>query len=286
MFAALVPTPTPMGVPIPAAARNHSILDSSLADIKDLQSKLGKTDNQKLDSYMTSVRNLETRIFTQQSVATGCTPPGPQPETLDNVDYDNALSSVYNQRVQSFFDMIVLAFECDLVRSVSFAYDGEGCLRQNNQCPSNLLYENADLSPNLHTGISHYGAVPNGDAKCISRDRNYLSLFFYLLDALKAAVDPSGSPILDNSIVLAGYNVIDGLHVNHFEGVPLIVGGGKNLGLHPGNCFDLKGVSGGDGTGGYGVVGGDDMKDLFYTFSTFLNLGWNNYLGSSKVLSI
>jgi hypothetical protein len=276
MFAALVPTPMK---PIPAAARNHSILDSSLADIKDLQSKLGKTDNQKLDAYFTSVRNLETRIFAPGIAATGCKPGGPPPETLDNVDLDGALSSVYNQRIQSFFDMVVLAFECDLVRSVSFTYDGEVCIRPNNPCPANILYENADLTGFLHGGISHYGDNPNGDAKCISRDRNYLSLVFYLLDGLKAALDPSGSPMLDNTIVLAGYSVTDGQHTGNWEGAPLIVGGGRNF-MHPGNCFDLKGAR------FSGTYQPGDMTDLFYTFSTFLNLGWTNFRGSSNVLSI
>jgi hypothetical protein len=41
--------------------------------------------------------------------------------------------------------------------------------------------------------------------------------------------------------------------------------------MHPGNCFDLNYA---------------DMKDLFFTFSKFLNLGWTNYLGTSNVLSI
>lgn len=267
MFASLVPTPN---APVLAAARNHSILDSSLADIKDLQSKLGKTDNQKLDDYFTCIRDLETQIFTPPSVASSCTPGSPPPETLDNVDLDGSLSAIYDQRVQSFFDMVVLAFKCDLVRSVSFTYDGETCGRQNNPCPTNLLYDDADLTGQLHIGISHYGQNTNGDEKCISRDRNYLSLFFYLVDALQQAIDPSGSAVLDNTIVLAGYNVTDGQHTGNAEGTPLIVGGGKNF-MHPGNCFDLQNA---------------DMKDLFYTFSTFLKLGWANYLGTSNVLSI
>jgi hypothetical protein len=50
----------------------------------------------------------------------------------------------------------------------------------------------------------------------------------------------------------------------------MVVGGGKNL-IHPGNCFDLQGA---------------DMKDLFYTFSQSLKLGWANYLGSTTVLAI
>ena len=268
MFAGLVAPP--MGTPPVAAARNHSILDSSLADIKDLQSKLGKTDNQKLDDYFTSIRDLETKIFTPPVVASACTPGSPPSSTLDNVDLDGSLSSIYDQRVQSFFDMIVLAFKCDLVRSVSFTFDGETCGRQNNPCPTNLLYDNADLTGQLHIGISHYGQNSNGDEKCISRDRNYLSLVFYLIDALKQATDPSGSAMLDNTAVLAGFNVVDGQHTGNAEGTPMIMGGGKNF-MHPGNCFDLKGA---------------DMKDLFYTLSTYLKLGWSNFQGSTNVLSI
>ena len=266
MFANLVPM---QNMPVAAAARNHSILDSSLADIKDMQSKLGKTDQQKLDDYMTSVRNLELKIF-NAPMATACTPGSPPSASLDNVDLDGSLSNVYDQRVQAFFDMVALAFKCDLVRSVSFQYDGETCGRQNNPCPANLVYQGADLTGQLHIGISHYGQNSNGDIKCVSRDRNYLSLAFYLMDALKQAIDPSGSTILDNTIVLAGFNVTDGQHTGNAEGTPMIVGGGKNF-MHPGNCFDLKGA---------------DMKDLFYTFSTFLKLGWSNYQGSSTLLSI
>ncbi len=267
MFAGLVSAPS---APVLAASRNHSILDSSLADIKDLQSKLGKTDNQKLDDYFTSIRNLETKMFTPASGASGCMPGTSPAAAVNNVDLDGALSSVYDQRVQAFFDMVTLAFKCDLVRSVSFTYDGETCGRQNNPCPSNLLYNNADLTGQLHIGISHYGQNSNGDEKCISRDRNYLSLFFYLLDALKQATDPSGSPILDNTIMLAGFNVTDGQHTANPEGTPMIVGGGKNV-MHPGNCFDLAGA---------------DMKDLFYTFNTFLKLGMSSFQGSSNLLSI
>jgi hypothetical protein len=266
MFASLVTVP---GTPMTAAARNHSILDSSLADIKDMQSKLGKTDNQKLDDYFTSIRDLETQLFTAP-VASTCAPGSGPSQTLDNVDLDGSLSSIYDARVQAFMDMVVLAFKCDLVRSVSFTFDGETCGRQNNPCPANLLYDNADLTGQLHIGISHYGQNPNGNEKCISRDRNYLSLFFYLLDALKQGTDPSGSSILANTAVLAGFNVTDGQHTGNAEGTPMVVGGGGNF-MHPGNCFDLKNA---------------DMKDLFYTLSTFLKLGWSNFQGSTNLVSI
>ena len=269
MFANLVSMP---GAPLPAAARNRSILDASLADIKDMQSKLGKNDNRKLDDYFTSVRALETKLSgTPPKTASGCAPGMAPGQGLNNVDLNGSQSSNYIARVQSFFDMIVLAFRCDLVRSVSFMFDGETCQRQNNPCPPNLLYNNASLTGVLHTGISHYGQNgPGGRDKTISRDRMYLSLFFYLLDALKQVTDASGSTILDNTVVLQGFGVTDGQHTDAAEGVPMVVGGGRNF-MHPGNCVDLAGV---------------DMKDLFYTFSTFLKLGWSSFQGSSRLLSV
>jgi hypothetical protein len=267
LFSNLVASPS---APVAAAARNHSILDSSLADINDMKSKLGKTDNQKLDDYFTSIRDLEMKLFATASKASACVPGAPPASSLNNVDLDGSLSAVYDARVKAFFDMVVLAFKCDLVRSVSFQYDGETCGRQNNPCPSSLLYDSADLTGQLHIGISHYGQNTKGDEKCISRDRNYLSLYFYLLDALKAATDPSGSTILDNTIVLAGFNVTDGQHTGNAEGTPMVVGGGKNF-MHPGNCVDLK----------HG-----DMKDLFYTFSTFLQLGMPSFQGSTHLVAL
>jgi hypothetical protein len=276
MFANLASTGSGGPPPSWAAARNRSILDASLASIKELQSKLGRSDARKLDDHFASIRALEARLYgTSPPVTPGCTPgtaPGP---SLDVSDTFGTHSDTYNARVQAFMDMIVLAFKCDLVRSVSFMYDGEQNGRISTPCDANLLYNNAPLGGTIqHNGIAHYNSSATSDigkAKAVSRDRNYLSLFFYLLDRLKQATDPSGSPILDNTIVFAGYNIPDGTHVTrNSAGRPLVLGGGKNF-MHPGNCVDL---------------GSADFIDLYYTFSTFLKLGWSDYKGSTKVLNI
>lgn len=69
---------------------------------------------------------------------------------------------------------------------------------------------------------------------------------------------------------MAGYNVTDGQHTGNAAGTPLVVGGGKNF-MHPGNCYDLQHA---------------DLKDVLYTFSTYLQLGLPNFQGSSKLLSL
>jgi uncharacterized protein DUF1552 len=275
VFAGLVQTGPSMPPPpaMSAAARNHSILDTAVGDIQDLQSKLGTNDRAKLDDYFSSIRDLETKLYNAGvTVGSGCTGGMLPDASLDNVDQNGDLSATYSARVQAFFDMIVLAFKCDLTRSVSFMYDGDGCQRHfNSAVPPALVYDNVSLTAELHTGISHYGQNDMGREKCITRDRFYLSLMFYLVDKLKGATDASGTPILDNTIILGGFNVVDGNHNDgQEEGVPMVVAGGRSF-MHPGNCFDL---------------GGADMKDLFYTFSTLLNLGLTNYMGSTNVLKI
>jgi hypothetical protein len=275
VFASLVTTGPSMPPPAAtnAAARNRSILDTATADIKDLQAKLGKNDRAKLDDYFTSIRALETKLVGGGGVVTnGCSGGSAPDGSLNNVDQNGDLSASYIARVQAFFDLIVLAFKCDVTRSVSFMFDGDGCQRHlNGAVPSNLVYGNVSLTAELHTGISHYGQNANGREKCITRDRLYLMLLFYLVNKLKGATDASGAPILDNTIIVSGFNVVDGNHNDgQVEGVPLVVAGGRSF-MHPGNCFDL---------------GGADLKDLFYTFSTYLKLGLANYQGSSKLVSI
>lgn len=267
MFASLVPSTA--GAPLRAARRNRSILDTSVADLKEMQSQLGKNDNVKLDSYFTSIRALETKLA--GGGGGGCSAGTAPSGSLDNVDLNGNLSGNYMARMQAFCDMIVLAFSCDLIRSVSLMFDGEVCQRRNNPCPPGLVLNGADLSGVLHTGISHYGQNGNGGAdRAVSRDRMYMSLFFYLLDGLKKATDASGSTILDNTLVLQGFGVEDGQHTSDAEGTPMVLGGGKNF-ARPGNCIDLA---------------GSDMTDLFYTFNRYLNLGMPNYLGSTNLLKV
>ena len=277
-FASLGSKPPP--VPTVNAARNHSILDFSLSEVNDMQSKLGKSDNQKLDAYLTSVRKLESDLYGMgASSGSGCAPGTPPDMSTNTDDSDGADSAAYNARIQAFFDLVVLAFQCDLYRSVSFMFDAEAAQRQNNQCPASLVYGNADLTGVLHTGISHYGQVDNGRAKCISRDREYVYLFTYLLNALKGAMDPSGSTLLDNTAVLMGFNVTDGMHTNMWEGQPLVLGGGKNLGFHPGNCIDMRTNQGppqrfsnNNNYGPGGLPNSYDMTDIYWTIGNALGM--------------
>ena len=145
MFASLVPTPMRAGARGRAQPQHPGFVPRRTS--RTCSRSSARRDNQKLDDVLHE--RPQPRDQHLHAALGGHRMQAGKPaarDTLDNVDLDGSLSNVYDQRVQSFFDMVVLAFKCDLVRSVSFTYDGETCGRQNNPCPSNLLYDNADLT--------------------------------------------------------------------------------------------------------------------------------------------
>jgi hypothetical protein len=91
-------------------ALRTSVLDHALADATSLRSRLGTRDQAKLEEYLDGVRALELRIAATESELQ-CAPPDRPPEDL-----------LYVQHVQAMTDLMVLAFECDLTRTISFMF--------------------------------------------------------------------------------------------------------------------------------------------------------------------
>ena len=98
--------------------RQQSILDFVLDDARDLGRDLAMDDRGKLDQYLTSVREIETRI--EQAERFGDAVPDPDRDTPDGIPAD------YAEYVQLMFDMLVLAFQTDSTRVATFllAHDG------------------------------------------------------------------------------------------------------------------------------------------------------------------
>src|SRR5690606_39594721 len=47
-------------------ALNRSVLDTALGDVKDLRRQLGSIDQQRLDQYLDSVRDVEQRLRSEE----------------------------------------------------------------------------------------------------------------------------------------------------------------------------------------------------------------------------
>jgi hypothetical protein len=275
------PAPAPSPTPAPTVYNaKKSILDSAIADIRALQAKLGKKDVAKLDDYLTSIRAMELKIVTAspgtatppRAGAPTCASPASPPASLNNSDPDETRPD-YIERMRAMYDMIAFAFKCDITRAVTINMDGDGDTngRLISGVPSSLIYNGVDIAGTPTHSWSHAADSANGRAGIITRDRLYCSFVFGLINQLKAATDPSGSPILDNTVIDAGHSIRDASHQDGQEaGLPMFIGGGRNF-MSPGNAYDLSAY---------------DRRDLFYTWGNLLNLNLANFQGSTKIVKI
>lgn len=94
----------------------QSILDSVRDDALALQKKLGKTDNIKLDQYLTGIFELEKKLYIQEEPSCA---PGTIPKTPTNTQ----------QHMQQLLDVMALAFQCDMTRFVTFMWGNGGSER-------------------------------------------------------------------------------------------------------------------------------------------------------------
>lgn len=177
-----------------------SILDFVKDDAMRLQSKLGRTDQHKVDEYLTGVRELETRLQ-GSNMAPVCV--GDRP----------ADTSDFLAKLGNMIDLMVLAFKCDLTRVITFMLGNAG---------SNRSYGFIGV-PEQHHDISHHQSLPENFEKLTIIDTWEVTQLASLLSKMKAAMEPDGS-ILDNSLVFFSSEIEDGNSHSHFN-MPIVLAG-------------------------------------------------------------
>lgn len=197
-------------------AERKSILDRVLADTKSLAAKLSPSDVQKLDQYTTAIRSLEERI---QKIATGgmtCTPPARPPSTMP-LNYDRGVtpSTILMTNVPLFVDLMAIAFQCDITRSITFML-GNGT--------SNNNYQFLIGSSTPHHGTSHHGGDPAALAKLTKIDIWEMEQMAKLLTKLDGITEANGKTVLDNTTFYMSSDIGDGASHNHWD-MPVVVAG-------------------------------------------------------------
>ncbi|MFO0598218.1 MAG: DUF1552 domain-containing protein [Myxococcaceae bacterium] len=240
-------------------ARNPKILASNMAAANRLKGKLGKHDKDRLDAYLGGMSDLQARLGTAPPVST-CMAPAMPSVNMGNTTQENLRGQSYFDRMKAFNQLIAVGFQCDLFRSVVISFGEEGnYTTYDGVYPATLNFNGAALTVQYDHSVSHQTPISNEgglytyDAN-MTRDRVHLSLVFDLVDRLKAVTDPSGSRVLDNTFVMAGFCVDDGQHGSDGGttlGSPVIVCGGKNM-ASPGKSIDATAF---------------DVNDLYFTFA-------------------
>ncbi len=199
-------------------AQQRSILDFVMDDAKSMQRQLGRNDQQKLDEYLTGVREIENRI---QKAERFRNLPDPQADTPSGIPTD------YREHIRLMGDMLVLAFQTDSTRVGTFllAHDG-----------SNRSFKDIGVSDGHHN-LSHHQNKADILEKIAKIDAFYAEQFAYFLKRMRETRDRDGKSLLDNSMVVYCSGLGDGNAHSHTD-LPVIVAGRAGGTFNPGRHFD------------------------------------------------
>jgi hypothetical protein len=192
----------------------RSLLDFVLEDARSMHQRLNPQDQDKLDQYLSSVREIETRIERAERFGVVQDPGGETPA---------GIPSDYTQYVQLMYDMLFLAFQTDATRVASFLVTHEG---------SNLSFDHIGISEGHHD-LSHHQNRQDWVEKVARIDLWYVQQFARFLEKLEATRDVDGNSLLFNSMIVYGSGCADGNSHTHTN-LPFLLAGAGGGTLTPG----------------------------------------------------
>jgi hypothetical protein len=216
-------TPTPLEV-YPALAFDQlfkdkaqrgdkSVLDAVLADANDLRRDISYRDQQKLDEYLNSVREVEQRIARagQRGELQGWRPTltGPNiPRPKDGYPQD----IVEHMRLMS--DILVLAFQTDTTRV---------CTLKLNNDHGTLRFPHLGVDYMIHHLLSH-----NDTDDWLKVNQFFLQQMAYIARKMES-IQEGDRTLLDNSMIMLCSSMLTGHHDASQLPVVMLGGGGGRI---------------------------------------------------------
>lgn len=198
------------------------LVDAVLDSAKSFHRQLGRSDRAKMDQYLTSLGEIESRLLASEKWID--VPLKTQDHS--HLDLDVTPESEPADYYRNMFDLIALAFDADITRSVAFMLNREDGMGISDTFPLKL-----GLSRTHHT-LSHAGDK-DGQLLFAKYDRFLSEQLAGFLQRLNEYQDQQGS-VLDNSIVLYG----SGASTTHQpKNLPTLIAGGANMGLKHGRYW-------------------------------------------------
>lgn len=189
-----------------ALKEQRSILDYVSGDLDRLESNLGANDRGKLSQYLDAVRDIERRI--QRAEEQNATLKVPTMEKPTGIPDD------FEEHARLMMDMMVIAWQTDMTRVVSFMMAREG---------SNRSYRAIGISDGHHS-CTHHMNDPVKIEKTAKINEYHVRTFAYLLDKLSKTPDGEGT-LLDHVVMVYGSSISDGNAHTHVN-LPLALVGG------------------------------------------------------------
>ena len=207
--------------------KNGSILDRVLDSSKRLNGQLGTRDQAKLDEYLSSIRQLEKRIQKQEAWLQSELPEVDSSKLALEATIEEAPA----EYLQCMFDIIHLAFQNDMTRSVTFQIGSQAA-----RGPSAVLTKALGMKGEHHM-MAHAMNKDDGAAHYGEYLRYLTGLYARFLERLKDTEEGAGT-MLDNTLSLYGSSNGNGTHSS--SNLPLITSGGEAMGFKQGQYLRYR----------------------------------------------
>ena len=187
-----------------------SILDFVLDDAHRLEKKASYKDKQKLNEYLTAVREIEQRIERADLEKQE------RPDYLTEFEAPEGIPSSYEEHIRLLGDLMVLSFQADVTRVGTFMLANEG---------SNRSYRHIGVNEGHHS-LSHHQNDPVKLAKISEINEFHARQVAYMIQKMKSIPEGDGT-LLDHSMIVYGAGISDGNRHNN-ENLPIMVAGRGN----------------------------------------------------------
>ncbi len=193
--------------PAPFLTQRASLLDSIVEETSRLRLRLGAADRNRVDEYLSCIREVERRIQRGEVNA-------PR-NVLPDLDRPVGAPVDYADHARLMFDLQALAFQGDITRITTFQLAREASTR---------AYPEIGV-PEPHHTITHHGNNAEKLAQVAKVNRFHVSLFAGFLEKLASIPEGEGT-LLDHSLLMFGSGMGDGDAHDHTNLPVLLAGGG------------------------------------------------------------
>ena len=209
-------------------ALNRSILDTAMGNVKDVKRKLGRIDQERVDQYLHSVRDVEKRLIQKEAILEDGRPKFDE----SKVRLEREVKNSFQEHVELMTDLIVLAFQTDMTRVATQCLGGEA---GPNYDDYKAWAQKAGAQQRGTHDVHHKGGgnrgADNPDVIALSyRDEMLCACMARFMDKLKE-IRASDGTLLDHTAILFG-GAQTASHVG--SSFPTILAGGKALGFKHG----------------------------------------------------
>ena len=195
------------------------LVDAVLENSKALDEQLGQSDREKMDQYLTSLNEIELRLMASEKWIDIPL----KPQDFSHLKLDVTTESEPAEYYRNMFDLIALAFDADVTRSVAFMLN-----REDGMGISDTFSLKLGLT-RTHHNLSHAGDK-DGQLEFAKYDLFLSEQIAGFLGRLQEYKELDGT-VLDNSIVLFG----SGCSTTHNPtNLPTLIAGGSGMGLKHG----------------------------------------------------